>query len=88
MVAPNLTPDPQTGHITAWTEEAFVARFKAGRVYKGSCAPRDRDRRHRARDQRSPALYENRAVTSPRLPLPIWTFIDRVPSSGCHASRV
>ena len=25
---PNLTPDPSTGHITAWTEEQFVARFK------------------------------------------------------------
>ena len=28
---PNLTPDPQTGHITAWTEDQFVARFRAGR---------------------------------------------------------
>jgi mono/diheme cytochrome c family protein len=27
IVAPNLTPDVDTGHITAWTEEQFVARF-------------------------------------------------------------
>jgi mono/diheme cytochrome c family protein len=30
FVTPNLTPDPKTGHITAWTEEVFIARFKAG----------------------------------------------------------
>lgn len=28
FVTPNLTPDPTTGHITAWTEDVFVARFK------------------------------------------------------------
>ncbi|HUS30900.1 MAG TPA: cytochrome c [Kofleriaceae bacterium] len=28
FVTPNLTPDPATGHITAWSEEMFVARFK------------------------------------------------------------
>lgn len=27
---PNLTPDPTTGHITNWSEEQFVTRFKAG----------------------------------------------------------
>lgn len=26
-LAPNLTPDVETGHITAWSEEQFVARF-------------------------------------------------------------
>lgn len=30
FVTPNLTPDPKTGHITAWSEDVFVARFKAG----------------------------------------------------------
>jgi len=30
FITPNLTPDPKTGHITAWTEDMFVARFKAG----------------------------------------------------------
>jgi mono/diheme cytochrome c family protein len=30
FISPNLTPDPATGHIRAWTEEQFVARFKNG----------------------------------------------------------
>ena len=30
LVSPNLTPDPATGHITQWTEDQFVARFKSG----------------------------------------------------------
>lgn len=28
FVTPNLTPDPETGHIYAWSEDVFVARFK------------------------------------------------------------
>ncbi|MBI2377375.1 MAG: hypothetical protein HYV07_25460 [Deltaproteobacteria bacterium] len=39
IAVPNLTPHPKTGHITAWTEDAFVARFKSGRIYKGSKMP-------------------------------------------------
>jgi mono/diheme cytochrome c family protein len=39
MCAPNLTPDPATGHIAGWTEERFVARLQAGRVYPGSNMP-------------------------------------------------
>jgi mono/diheme cytochrome c family protein len=27
---PNLTPDPKTGHIRDWTEDQFLARFRAG----------------------------------------------------------
>ena len=30
FITPNLTPDPTTGHITAWSEEMFVARFRNG----------------------------------------------------------
>lgn len=41
IIPPNLTPDPTTGHIVAWTEDTFVARFKAGRVVKGSVMPWD-----------------------------------------------
>lgn len=36
---PNLTPDPETGHIYSWSEEAFVTRFKAGEIIKGSPMP-------------------------------------------------
>jgi len=39
FVEPNLTPDPETGHITQWTEDAFVARFKVGAVFKGTKMP-------------------------------------------------
>ncbi len=39
FVPPNLTPDPETGVMTAWEEQAFVNRFRAGRVYKGSPMP-------------------------------------------------
>jgi mono/diheme cytochrome c family protein len=31
-VSPNLTPDPATGRITNWTEEFFIARFRAGAI--------------------------------------------------------
>ncbi|KAB2898493.1 MAG: cytochrome c [Kofleriaceae bacterium] len=39
IIAPNLTPDPETGHLAGWTEDVFVARFRAGRVIKGSKMP-------------------------------------------------
>lgn len=39
IATPNLTPDPETGHVTNWTEEAFVARFKAGTQFAGSKMP-------------------------------------------------
>jgi mono/diheme cytochrome c family protein len=38
-VTPNLTPDSATGHIYRWTEDQFVARFRAGRVYATSHMP-------------------------------------------------
>lgn len=28
FVTPNLTPDPETGHLYRWTEDQFVARFR------------------------------------------------------------
>ncbi|MEN2282434.1 cytochrome c [Algoriphagus sp. SE2] len=40
FITPNLTPDPETGMITNWTEDVFVARFKSGgRVYEHSPMP-------------------------------------------------
>ena len=32
-------PRVHTGHITAWSEEQFVARFKSGAGFKGSKMP-------------------------------------------------
>jgi hypothetical protein len=39
FVSPNLTPSPTTGIISNWTEEQFIARFKSGRVHRGSPMP-------------------------------------------------
>jgi mono/diheme cytochrome c family protein len=40
FITPNLTPDPETGLIASWTEDAFVERFKSGgRVYEHSPMP-------------------------------------------------
>jgi mono/diheme cytochrome c family protein len=39
FVSPNLTPDDATGHITRWSEEDFVQRFRAGLVMPDSPMP-------------------------------------------------
>ncbi len=39
FVSPNLTPDPRWGWLQGWTEDAFVARFHAGRVHADSPMP-------------------------------------------------
>jgi mono/diheme cytochrome c family protein len=39
FVTPNLTPDPRWGWLQGWTEDAFVARFQAGRVHHDSPMP-------------------------------------------------
>lgn len=38
-LSPNLTPDPRWGWLQGWTEDAFVARFQAGRVHADSPMP-------------------------------------------------
>lgn len=38
-VTPNLTPDPETGHIYKWTEDEFVARFRAGPLVPNTPMP-------------------------------------------------
>lgn len=38
-VSPNLTPHKTTGIMAHWSEEAFIHRFKSGRVLKGSPMP-------------------------------------------------
>lgn len=39
FVAPNLTPHPRDGWLEGWSEQAFVARFKGGRVHADSPMP-------------------------------------------------
>ncbi len=36
FVTPNLTPDPETGLITNWSESTFVNRFRSGRIHETS----------------------------------------------------
>ena len=39
FVSPNLTPDPETSPVGAWSEDTFVARFKVGEVLPGTPMP-------------------------------------------------
>ena len=39
FVTPNLTPDPATGRIANWTEDQFLARFRAGPQFRESHMP-------------------------------------------------
>jgi hypothetical protein len=39
FIAPNLTPDPKSGWINAWSEETFVARMHAGPIHPDSPMP-------------------------------------------------
>jgi hypothetical protein len=39
FVPPNLTPDPATGRIARWTEQAFLERFRLGTLIKDSIMP-------------------------------------------------
>ena len=38
-VTPNLTPDPETGHIYSWSEDDFVARFGKGKLLPAALMP-------------------------------------------------
>jgi len=38
-VSPNLTPDPETGILSSWTETMFINRFRSGRVHATSPMP-------------------------------------------------
>jgi mono/diheme cytochrome c family protein len=39
FVSPNLTPDPGSSPVGAWTEETFLRRFRVGEVFPGSPMP-------------------------------------------------
>ena len=55
FTSPNLTPDPATGHITEWSEDTFVQRFRAGRVFEDSPMPWEAYSRMKERDLK--AIY-------------------------------
>jgi mono/diheme cytochrome c family protein len=56
---PNLTPDATTGHIVSWTEDRFLARFRAGPAYPGSHMPWNAYARMSDDDVRSIYRYLN-----------------------------
>jgi mono/diheme cytochrome c family protein len=56
---PNLTPDATTGHIASWSEDQFLARFRAGMGYPGSHMPWQAFARMSDDDIRSIYLYLN-----------------------------
>ena len=39
LITPNLTPDPETGRIANWSQEAFIKRFRMGRTIPYSHMP-------------------------------------------------
>ncbi len=39
FTTPNLTPDPETGLLATWTEDAFITRIKSGLVHEGTPMP-------------------------------------------------
>jgi mono/diheme cytochrome c family protein len=55
FVTPNLTPDPRWGWLNGWSEDAFAARFRAGRMRRGSPMPWEAFARMNEDDAR--ALY-------------------------------
>ena len=54
---PNLTPDPDTGHIAKWDEEQFVGRMRAGRLRPTSKMPYEAYREMTDADLRSIYRY-------------------------------
>jgi hypothetical protein len=39
LAPPNLTPHDGTGHITSWSEDQFLARFRAGTIIPETIMP-------------------------------------------------
>ena len=57
FVPPNLTPDPRTSPIGAWTEDQFVARFRQGEMVAGTPMPWGAYARMTDGDLRSVFIY-------------------------------
>ena len=57
FVYPNLTPDPETGHITSWDEDTFLKRLHGGRVHAASPMPWENYQRMTDDDVRSIYRY-------------------------------
>jgi len=57
IAPPNLTPDLRTGVMAGWSEDAFVERFRAGRMVAGSTMPWEAFQRLTEEDVRSVYQY-------------------------------
>jgi len=57
FVSPNLTPDPRWGWLQGWDEDAFVARFRAGRIHQDSPMPWEAFQRMTNNDLRAVYRY-------------------------------
>ncbi|TNE88503.1 MAG: cytochrome C [Deltaproteobacteria bacterium] len=78
LCAPNLTPDPETGFLAAWSEDAFVSRFRGGRAVEHSPMPWENFGLMTENDLRSifrylQSLEPTRRVTGPPYRKAGWT---------------
>jgi len=55
-ITPNLTPDKETGRMTTWTEEQFIARFRVKKAIPTSDMPWDQFRKMSDNDLK--AIYK------------------------------
>ncbi len=55
FIAPNITPDKETGIMANWDEATFISRMKAGRVHKSSPMPWEANQRISEQDLK--AIY-------------------------------
>jgi hypothetical protein len=70
FVSPNLTPDPSSGWLGGWSEDAFVARFRGGRVHAGSPMPWEAFSRMSEIDTRALFRYLQTVPAAPGGPSP------------------
>jgi mono/diheme cytochrome c family protein len=70
FVTPNLTPDARWGWLNGWSEDAFAARFRAGRLRQGSPMPWEAFSRMNEDDARALYRYLRSLPASPGGPDP------------------
>ena len=70
FVTPNLTPDSRWGWLNGWSEDAFAARFRAGRMRQGSPMPWEAFSRMSEDDARALYRYFKSLPASPGGPDP------------------
>jgi mono/diheme cytochrome c family protein len=82
---PNLTTDPETGHMANWDEDHFVARFKAGRAIASSKMPWEAYREMTDSDLRSIFRYLKTVPPTKNYVGPTWRKKDEDPAKDALA---